>query len=192
MSNREAKNVIIDGKSIGAICEQESDQVYLGIQVSRARAEYLVQCLERPLCLGCGREEDECQADPCTDELIKRGGLQVCSGCTLTFHQNQLTDGKCPNCRDQLPVFEVTVYETITYSAHVEAESQEQAERAIDNIAAEDWEPVRESAQFDKYGYEVNKRKWDIFKVERSDFIAKLAENDLLISAPEWDELDKS
>jgi len=190
MSNREAKNVIIDGKSIGAICERPSDKVYLGIEVSKARAEYLVQCLERPLCLGCGREEDECQADPCADEQIKRGELQVCSDCTLTFDPNQLTDGKCPDCCDQLPVFEVTVYETISYAAHIEAESQEQAERAVEAMDESDWEPIRESSQIEKYGYETNKRKWDIFKVERSDFIKTPAENDLLISAAEWDVVD--
>lgn len=155
MSKREAENVVIDGKSIGAIVEQPSDKVYLGIYVTKARAEYLVQCLERPLCLGCGREEDECQADP---------------------------------CRDKLQVFEINVYETIKYTAYIEADSQAQAERAVDSMCANDWQPVRESAEFDGYGYETNKRHWDIWPRDRNQFIDQLAERELLISALEWDQ----
>ena len=41
------------------------DKVYFGIAVSKQRAEYLIRCLERPLCSHCGREEDECNAEPC-------------------------------------------------------------------------------------------------------------------------------
>lgn len=42
------------------------DKVYFAVTVSKARAEYLFKCLQRPLCENCGREVDECEADPCT------------------------------------------------------------------------------------------------------------------------------
>jgi len=39
--------------------------VYFGVTVSRQRAEYLMRCLDEPLCKACGREEAECSANPC-------------------------------------------------------------------------------------------------------------------------------
>jgi len=35
--------------------------------VDGARYKYLTACLDEPLCLACGREEAECDADPCCD-----------------------------------------------------------------------------------------------------------------------------
>lgn len=188
MSKQESKNVVIDGKSIGTIIERPSDKVYMGLEVTKARADYLVQCLERPLCLGCGREEDECQADPCVDEKIRIGELQQCAGCGIPFDPHHLTEGECPACRDKLQVFEINVYETIKYTAHIEADSQAQAERAVESMCSHDWEPVRKSAELDEYGYETNKRHWDIWPRDRNQFIDNLSEKGLVISALEWDQ----
>ena len=44
----------------------DDDMIYFGVTVTRARAEYLMKCLTRDLCEHCGRELDECEADPCT------------------------------------------------------------------------------------------------------------------------------
>jgi hypothetical protein len=174
MSKQESKNVVIDGKSIGTIIERPSDRVYMGIEVTKARAD--------------GREEDECQADPCVDEKIRIGELQQCAGCGIPFDPHHLTEGECPACRDKLQVFEINVYETIKYTAHIEADSQAQAERAVESMCSHDWEPVRKSAELDEYGYETNKRHWDIWPRDRNQFIDNLSEKGLVISALEWDQ----
>jgi len=85
-------------------------------------------------------------------------------------------------------VFEVTVMETISYAAHIEATDQAQAERAVESMDENDWDPIRESAQLEKYGYEINGRRWSVMSVERTDFIRMLDKEELLISAEEWDQ----
>ena len=132
--------------------------VYFAVTVPKARAEYLFACLQRPLCENCGREADECKADPCEDREAKSG------------------------------VFEITVHETITYSAHIEAENLEQAERAVTSMQEYgDWEPIRDSAEIEKYGYNIDNRSWHVSPVERTDFIDELAKREKLISAKEWE-----
>ena len=44
---------------------KDDDQVYFAVTVTKRRAEYLYKCLHTPLCYACGREQAECEADPC-------------------------------------------------------------------------------------------------------------------------------
>jgi hypothetical protein len=74
-------------------------EVYFGVKVSKARAEYLFKCLLRPLCT-CGREVDECEADPCNDRRIADGELAYCSGCKDLFDPQALDPQfRCAECR---------------------------------------------------------------------------------------------
>jgi len=78
------------------------EQIYFGVMVGKQRAEYLMRCLDEPLCPHCGREIAECSADPCHQsaagdivsinyddgntiqfrytEAVKKGGF-VCPSC---------------------------------------------------------------------------------------------------------------
>ncbi len=107
---------------------------------SKARYDHLVKHLKIPLCDHCGREKDECDADPCA-------GVQA----------EEAQPGE-PR------VFEVSVFEKIYYTAYVRARSSEEAEAAVSKMDVEDWEPMR--CDMDEYGYEISNRYWDIFEHE--------------------------
>lgn len=82
-----------------AIENSRDGKVYFAVTVSKARAEYLFQCLQRPLCT-CGREVDECEADPCDDRRVNQGELAYCAGCHELFDPAAIDErGKCPECR---------------------------------------------------------------------------------------------
>lgn len=84
-----------------AILLEDGDdhKVYFGVQCSKLRAEYLFKCLQRPLCT-CGREVDECEADPCTDRRVADGELAYCKGCHTLIDPAALADALCPECFD--------------------------------------------------------------------------------------------
>lgn len=185
MTTLNSKNIIIDGKSIGAMTEQPTDRVYLGIEVSKKRAEYLIECLERPLCLGCHREDAECDADPCIDKQIELGELVKCKGCNHYFDPHHLTDGKCPDCGAEPRLFAVRVSETITYSGWIKARSHEEADKVIDYLDINDWQPMLESCEFKKYGYDITERRWDIDDPSASER-DMCADSDIVIEAKDW------
>lgn len=83
-----------------AILIEDGDEskVFFGVKVSKLRAEYLFKCLQRPLCMACGREEDECSADPCPDVRIQRGEIAYCRDCLDYYDPAALIDGYCPDC----------------------------------------------------------------------------------------------
>lgn len=79
---------------------QKDGQVFFGVTVSKRRAEYLYQCLHRPLCGYCNRELDECEADPCQDRRIEAGELAHCAGCYELLDPAALHDGLCSECHN--------------------------------------------------------------------------------------------
>ena len=156
-------------------------------EVTPARAEYLRKCLERPLCLGCRREQDECDADPCLDARIENGELAHCTQCNEYWDPKIIEDGVCEFCRGGSRLFEVTVSERISYSIYVEAINEDQARQAVEYMDTHDWEGPRETC--DKYGFNVNDRDFDYDEMEQAQ-VEKLDEDDV-IPASEWVALDK-
>ena len=138
--------------------------IYFGVTVSEARAEFLAKMLKVPLCQHCGREASECEADPCAE--------------AQHAHDAHVEPNK--------QIYQIAVVDTLTYQAHIEAESLEQAKAAVEFLGANDWEPIRHSSQFEEYGGVTDKRKWTVFEVDRTDYINTLAKCGLVIVASHW------
>lgn len=164
----------------------EDGSVTLTLTVAPDRVDYINQCLERPLCLGCHREEDECDADPCIDKQIERGEVVKCKGCNQHFAPTRLTDGKCPDCGAEPRLFAVRVSETITYSGWIRARSWEEADGVIDYLDINDWQPMLESCEFKKYGYDITERRWDIDEPSASERVMCDDDDDIVIEAKDW------
>ena len=49
------------------VSEARAEFLHKVQNVSEARADFLLKMLEVPLCNHCGREADECMADPCAE-----------------------------------------------------------------------------------------------------------------------------
>jgi hypothetical protein len=76
--------------------DKPTDQIYFAVTVTRRRAEFLQRMIEVPLCDTCGREQDECDADPC-------GGIMSvvanCNICYRPFKSSELNEAMiCKYC----------------------------------------------------------------------------------------------
>jgi hypothetical protein len=120
--------------------------------VTPARAEYLRQCLERPLCLGCRREEDECDADPCLDKRIENGELAYCTDCREYYDPACIKDGVCDGCRSDPKVYIVNVRDTHEYSHYVIARSEDEAREVTRYCNEHDWEPLAQPHAVEDFG----------------------------------------
>ncbi|MCP4470474.1 MAG: hypothetical protein GY815_07275 [Gammaproteobacteria bacterium] len=94
-----------DDKKIIKITRQGAAprSVCFSVTVDEWRADYLKQCLEVPLCQGCGREEDECSADPCQSVMKDRGDPQcdVCRRYVMKGYLNVAIGSQtCCDCVD--------------------------------------------------------------------------------------------
>ena len=98
--SRYSQKIRQDGKVVGCVTglNAPTDEIFFAITVDRARAEYLMRCLDDPLCKGCGREEAECSADPCPGVRIDRGEIVQCFRCCEYYDPHHLVNGLCPDC----------------------------------------------------------------------------------------------
>lgn len=135
----------------------KDDEVYFAVTVPKVRAEHLFKCLQRPLCENCGREVDECDADPCTEQPVH-------------------------TCNKGTRLFEVNVVEHVSYSIYVEALNEAQAERAVEYMSRHDWEGPAETRE--KYGVEIAQRDFDYWEMDRAQ-VEKLEPSDV-IAASDW------
>ena len=141
----------------------ENGKVFFSHSVTPERAEFLAKMLTVPLCSDCGREQDACDADPCA---MKQHAHDA-------YVETETT------------LFEVKVIETINYTAWVLATNKEQAHEAVNTMDQDDWEPMKDSCEFEEYGYEINHRTWDITPAEPSA-VVMMKEKNLAVAAEDW------
>ena len=100
--SRYSQKIRQDGKVVGCVngLDSPTDQIFFAITVDRARADYLMRCLDEPLCKGCGREEAECSADPCPGVRLDRGEIEACDWCGQHYDPLHLKNGICVECKE--------------------------------------------------------------------------------------------